>query len=366
MCRGWITAWWSWVLCHQPCLLTKVSAVAVNGKKSKDLWLGMDFQGETGRSGNHSLSRKDGCDGGNSCRTWEEVSERWESGLCVAFRKEMDWVWFLLWFLSVPRIWILGIERAGARKIRVIEHWMKEWLVWYSWAVGCWASPSPWLCLFWRHGAACEHSPHVPGFEAVGTAVPIFIWFSTSELIFSYFTCKNWTSAPLSSPQEKPVELSPGSVLRARSLPYTRARSDFWRIWFTLRRDGFSKEKSILLDSDFIPLTTLNSFRILPVVRDSRSWMLHNLWSPAGSASLLSAVICKYYFPPSILKDIFISLGRRRRIFLALLLYQFCFLFKINIKNNNSTRANTISVFSSSFTHSLKVLELQLCYHLRP
>lgn len=245
-------------------------------------------------------------------------------------------------------MWILGIERAGAGKMRIIEHWIKEQLVWCSWAAGCWANTIPWLCLCWIHGGACEHSPHVPGFEAMGTAVLIFIWFCTSGLIFSYFMCKNWTSAPLSSPKERPVEISPGSVLRARSLPYTSSRSGFWRLWFTLRRrDGFSKEKSILLDTDFIPLTTLNSFWILPVVRDSRSWMLHNLRSPAGSASLLSAVICKYYFPPSILKHIFISPGRRRRIFLALLLYQFCSLFKIIIKNNNSTKANTILVFSS-------------------
>lgn len=32
----------------------------------------MDFQGGMGRSENHFLPRKDGCDGGNSCRTWEE------------------------------------------------------------------------------------------------------------------------------------------------------------------------------------------------------------------------------------------------------------------------------------------------------
>lgn len=32
----------------------------------------MDFQGGTGRSEDHFLPRKDGRDGGNSCRTWEE------------------------------------------------------------------------------------------------------------------------------------------------------------------------------------------------------------------------------------------------------------------------------------------------------
>lgn len=183
--------------------------------------------------------------------------------------------------------------------MRPVEHWMKEQLVWCNWAEGCWANTTPWLCFFWRHGGGCEHSPHVPGFEATGIAVPVFICFCTLGLVFSYSMCENWTSAPLSSPKEKPVEICPGSVLGARSLPCTSARSDFWRIWFSLRRrDGFSKEKSVLLDSDFIPLTTLNSFWILSVVRDSRSWMLHNLRSPAGFASLLSAVICKYYFPP--------------------------------------------------------------------
>lgn len=46
------------MLCHQPCLSAKVSAVPVYGKKSKDLGLGLDFQGGMGRSEIYFLPRR--------------------------------------------------------------------------------------------------------------------------------------------------------------------------------------------------------------------------------------------------------------------------------------------------------------------
>lgn len=43
-------------------------------------------------------------------------------------------------------MWILGVERAGAGKMRIIKRCIKEQFVWCGWAAGCWANTAPWLC----------------------------------------------------------------------------------------------------------------------------------------------------------------------------------------------------------------------------
>lgn len=73
--------------------------------------------------------------------------------------------------------------------MRIMEHWIKEQLVWLS--SGKLSKYNSMVMFVLETWSACEHSPHMAGFEAVGTAVPIFIWFCTSGLIFSYFMCKN-------------------------------------------------------------------------------------------------------------------------------------------------------------------------------
>lgn len=104
---GWIMAWRSQVVYHQPYLSTKVIAVSVDGKKSKDIWLGVNFRGGMERSENNLFPRKGGFAAKLEISWWRKCCRTWEEGkdgraICV---QHLGRRWIKVWFSAKCESW---------------------------------------------------------------------------------------------------------------------------------------------------------------------------------------------------------------------------------------------------------------------